>query len=40
MGSVERGERNIAALNLIRISKSLNIEVGSLFPSIESLNID
>lgn len=28
MGSVERGERNIATLNLIRIAKCLNVEVG------------
>lgn len=34
MGSVERGERNIAALNLIRIAQALNVEVGALFPSI------
>ena len=30
MGSVERGERNIAALNLIRIAKTLKVEVGAL----------
>ncbi|CZG54954.1 anaerobic benzoate catabolism transcriptional regulator [Legionella pneumophila] len=40
MGSVERGERNIAALNLIRIAKSLKIEVGELFPAIKNLDID
>lgn len=40
MGSVERGERNIAALNLIRLAKCLNIEVGELFPKINSLKID
>lgn len=40
MGSVERGERNIAALNLMRIAKALKIEVGDLFPSIKSLIID
>ena len=40
MGSVERGERNIAALNLIRIAKCLQIEVGELFPEIETLTID
>lgn len=39
MGSVERGERNIAALNLIRIAKTLKIE-SDLFPSIRTLNID
>lgn len=40
MGSVERGERNIAALNLIRIAKSLKVEVGELFPSINDLYVD
>lgn len=40
MGSVERGERNISAINLIRIAKSLKIEVGDLFPTIRSLSID
>jgi transcriptional regulator with XRE-family HTH domain len=40
MGSVERGERNIAALNLIRIAKALKIEVGDLFPSTQSLITD
>jgi transcriptional regulator with XRE-family HTH domain len=37
MGGVERGERNISALNLIKIAKALNVEVGELFPSIRSL---
>ena len=40
MGSVERGERNIAALNLIRIAKTLKVEVGSLFPAAKSLNVE
>ena len=40
MGSVERGERNIAALNLIRIAKILKVEVGELFPSLRTLIID
>lgn len=31
-GGVERGERNIAALNLIKIAKALEVEVGELFP--------
>ncbi|AOW57838.1 TPA: helix-turn-helix transcriptional regulator [Legionella pneumophila] len=35
MGSVERGERNIAALNLIKIAVAMDVEVGELFPSIE-----
>lgn len=40
MGSVERGERNIAALNLIKIAKTLKVEVGSLFPAAKSLSVD
>ena len=32
-GGVERGERNIAALNLMKIAKALEVEVGELFPS-------
>ncbi len=40
MGSVERGERNIAAINLIKIAKTLEVEVGALFPAVESLSVD
>ena len=40
MGSVERGERNIYALNLIRIAKCLKVELGDLFPPIKQLSID
>ena len=40
MGSVERGERNIAALNLVRIAKTLKVEVGELFPPIRALNLE
>ena len=36
-GGIERGERNIATLNLIRIAKALKVEVGALFPSIKTL---
>jgi transcriptional regulator with XRE-family HTH domain len=36
-GGIERGERNIAALNLIRIAKTLKVEVGELFPPIKTL---
>jgi transcriptional regulator with XRE-family HTH domain len=35
MGGIERGERNIATLNLIRIA--LGIKVGEQFPSINKL---
>ncbi len=40
MGGVERGERNIAALNIIRIAKTLKVEVGELFPSVRNLQIE
>lgn len=39
MGSVERGERNLAAINLIRIAKALKVEVGELFPCIKNLSL-
>jgi len=31
-GGIERGERNLAALNLMRIAWALEVEVGELFP--------
>ena len=31
-GGIERGERNVAALNLIKIADGLGLEVGKLFP--------
>ncbi len=37
MGGVERGERNISVLNIIRIASALKVEVGELFPSIKLL---
>lgn len=40
VGGIERGERNIAAINLIRIAKALNVEVGELFPPIKTLKVD
>ena len=38
-GGVERGERNVASLNLIRIARALKVEVGELFPSIRTLRV-
>ena len=37
MGGVERGERNIAVLNLIKIAKTLKVELCDLFPSLADL---
>lgn len=37
-GGVERGERNVAALNLIRIAKALEVDIGELFPAVDELN--
>jgi transcriptional regulator with XRE-family HTH domain len=31
-GRVERGEANVAALNLLRIAKALDVDVGQFFP--------
>ena len=36
-GGVERGERNVAALNLIAIATALGVEVGELFPPVRTL---
>jgi hypothetical protein len=40
MGNVEHGERNIATLNLIRIAKTLKVEVDELFSPTKILNIN
>lgn len=34
IAGIERGERNVSALNLIRIAKALNITVGDLFAQV------
>jgi transcriptional regulator with XRE-family HTH domain len=39
IGGIERGERNVASLNIIRIAIALNTEVGNLFPSLDSLPV-
>ncbi|BCM94527.1 hypothetical protein IAD21_06434 (plasmid) [Abditibacteriota bacterium] len=36
-GGIERGENNVAALNLMRIALALGVEVGDLFPRSETL---
>ena len=33
-GGIERGERNLAALNLIKIAIALKVDVGDLFPKL------
>jgi transcriptional regulator with XRE-family HTH domain len=35
MGCIERGERNIATLNLVKIARGLNVPVGKLFKGIK-----
>ncbi|KTD02654.1 helix-turn-helix domain-containing protein [Legionella feeleii] len=39
VGGIERGERNIAALNLIRIALALNVEIGELFPPLHTFKL-
>lgn len=34
IGGIERGERNVAALNLIKMAKVLEVSVGSFFEGI------
>jgi transcriptional regulator with XRE-family HTH domain len=36
-GGVERGEKNLSTLNLIKIALALGVEVGDLFPRQELL---
>ena len=36
-GEVERGVRNISSLNLVKIAKNFNVEIGDLFPPLKSL---
>jgi transcriptional regulator with XRE-family HTH domain len=40
VGGIERGERNVAVLNLYRIAKTLNIKPARLFRGIEPTEID
>jgi transcriptional regulator with XRE-family HTH domain len=37
-GGIERGERNVAALNLMNIAAALAVEVGDLFPPVRDLS--
>jgi len=36
-GAIERGEKNVAARNLIRMACTLEVEVGKLFPPLKKL---
>jgi transcriptional regulator with XRE-family HTH domain len=35
MGGIERGERNLATLNLVKIARALNVSVSELFEGIK-----
>ena len=37
-GGIERGERNVAALNLMRIAVTLGVEMAQLFPNTSVLS--
>jgi transcriptional regulator with XRE-family HTH domain len=36
-GGIERGERNVTAINLIKIADALDVEIGKLFPPLSAL---
>lgn len=36
-GAIERGEKNVATRNLIKIALTLKVEIGDLFPPIKKL---
>jgi transcriptional regulator with XRE-family HTH domain len=36
-GGIERGERNVAAINITKIANALGVEVGKLFPPLSAL---
>lgn len=36
VGGIERGERNLAVINLLRIARTLEVPVGTLFERVES----
>lgn len=36
IGGIERGERNLAVLNLLRIARTLRVGVGALFEKVEA----
>jgi transcriptional regulator with XRE-family HTH domain len=36
-GGIERGEKNLSAINLIKIALALEVEVGELFPTRDTL---
>jgi transcriptional regulator with XRE-family HTH domain len=33
-GAIERGERNVATLNLIKIAQGLEVQIGEIFPTL------
>lgn len=39
-GGIERGERNLSAINLIKLAQIMKTEVGALFPSIKAFAKD
>lgn len=39
-GGIERGERNLSAINLIKLAQTMKTEVGDLFPSVKAFAKD
>ena len=36
IGGIERGERNLAVLNILRIARTLGVSVGDLFKTVDA----
>ena len=36
-GGIERGERNVTAISIVRIASALDVEPGALFPDLSTL---
>ena len=40
IGGIERGERNLAVLNILRIARTLGVSVGDLFKTVDAADFE
>jgi transcriptional regulator with XRE-family HTH domain len=38
IGSIERGERNLSILNIVKLARTLNVSISDLFEGIETVS--